>query len=194
MRRAGPAARSRRPARPTRRASSCRGRRAAPAARAGKPSRVRLRSDRANSSSSAWRTLFAQGAAHERAVAAGSPPVDDLGEHRLVELDEGRPGREQGLDLLAEHAHHVVGQFLPRLVGPVGDAFEPHRPGQEIRSRQGDLHRPVGQRAGPPRARARPAGERGRGRAARRRPGGGPDSAGTSRARSSRANSSGCST
>ena len=90
-------------------------------------------------------TLFAQGAAHERAVAAGPTPVDDLGEHRFVELHDGRPRREQGLDLLAKHAHHVVGQFLPRLVDTVRDAFEPHRPGQQIRSRQGDLHRPVGQ-------------------------------------------------
>ena len=43
-----------------------------------------------------------------------SPAEDDLGEHGLVELDEARAGREQEVDLLAQHAHDVRGEVLAR--------------------------------------------------------------------------------
>ena len=72
---------------------------------------------------------------------------DDLGEHGLVELDEARAGREQEVDLLAQHAHDVRGQVLARAIRAVGDALHPHRAREEIRAGQGDLHRPVGERA-----------------------------------------------
>ena len=57
------------------------------------------------------------------------------------------PGREQEVDLLAQHAHDVLGQVLARAVRAVGDALHPHRAREEIRAGQRDLHRPVGERA-----------------------------------------------
>ena len=60
--------------------------------------------------------------------------MNDLGEHRLVELHERRAGREQGLDLLAEDAHDVAAQCLSRLVDPIRHALEPHRPREQVRT------------------------------------------------------------
>ena len=90
--------------------------------------------------------LLAQGAAHE-APAVLLAGEDDLGEHGLVELHEARAGREQEVDLLAQHAHDVRGQILARAIRALGDALHPHRAREEIRAGQGDLHRPVGERA-----------------------------------------------
>ena len=71
--------------------------------------------------------------------------MDHLGQDGFVELDERRTAREQMVDLLAQHPHHVVGEGVARGVGPVGDALEPHHAREAVGARDRDLHRALGQ-------------------------------------------------
>ena len=96
----------------------------------------------------------------------------DLGQHRLVELHQRHAGGEQIGELLAQHAHDVLGECSRVVVGVVGDALHPHRAREQVRARQRDLDRRVRQRA--QRSRARAARAAGCGRAGRTRRDGGP--------------------
>ncbi len=71
------------------------------------------------------------GPAHERAL-LDVAVEDHVGEHRLVELDEGAAGVAERHQLLAEDLHDVDGELLARGIGLVGDALDPHRPRQDV--------------------------------------------------------------
>src|SRR3989449_11404558 len=53
--------------------------------------------------------------------------------------------RSQRVQLLPEHAHHVLAEVLARAVGAIRDAFHPHRAREEIGPGNGDLYGTVGQ-------------------------------------------------
>ena len=90
--------------------------------------------------------LLAERAAHEAARVLAARE-DHFGQHRLVELDERHAGGQEMVQLLAQHAHDVLGQVLARAIHAIGDALDPHEPAQQIRPGQRDLRRPIGQRA-----------------------------------------------
>ena len=87
--------------------------------------------------------LFAEGPAHEGAVAAWGAEYD-LGENWLVELDEGCAGCEEKVELFSEDTYDVLGEVFTGLVGEVGEAVEPHGAGEEVGAGEGDLDGPVG--------------------------------------------------
>ena len=98
----------------TRRGSSCRGTRGRRSARRRTPSTTRLISDTASSSSSAG-SLRAASAAHMN-VRVRPGRERQLGQHRLVELDEVGAGGRQLRELGPQQRHDVLGERLLRRV------------------------------------------------------------------------------
>ncbi len=82
-----------------------------------------------------------QRGAHERQrLALGE---DQLGQDRLVELDEVGAGVSQLAALLAQHADDVLAELLLAGVDPAGDLLDPHGARQQVGSGKRDLDRPV---------------------------------------------------
>ena len=121
--------------------SSCRGRHARRVADSSKPSTTRLIRVTANSSSSAG-SFRAASAAHMN-VRVWSWREDQLGEHRLVELDEVRPVRDQLGELFAKDRDDVLGEILLRRVDRAGHLRDVHRPGEKVGPRKRDLDGPI---------------------------------------------------
>src|SRR5215831_1507429 len=90
--------------------------------------------------------FLAERAAHE-AAAIFSPRKDDFSQYRFVQLNQSRTARQEIANLFTKDLNNVRCQLLASNVGLVANAFHPHDAGEEVRSRQRDFHRLVGERS-----------------------------------------------